>query len=190
MAMLRTLPLPFNATRDQARVVRRLTSRDDAQAANACLLYVCLRCAARVPNKTIRAGAAGIVCVHCLTDDYILVVNVFGRIVNVCNRKFYLCPCCVQVHVWGGSGHELHRCPNEAPRPPRPRGCAICTNTSTINRVQALDSRLGVMQHFVMCNRHMPYDHHMRYVHDLDSFVAASQRKYCKNVRACTIRFR
>jgi hypothetical protein len=179
-AMIRTLPLPFNATHDQARVLRRLASRDAAQAANACLLHVCLRCPARVPDKTIRAGATGIICGHCLTDDYMLVVNVFGRIIDVCGRKFYLCSSCVQVHAWTGSGHELHHCPNEPPCPPRPRGCAICTNTSSINRVHVLDSRLGVIQHFVMCNRHMPYEHHMRYVHDIDSFIAASQRKYRK----------
>ena len=36
-------------------------------------------------------------------------------------------------------------------------------------------------QHITMFNRHMPYEHHRCHMHDLDSFVGASQRKFKKS---------
>jgi hypothetical protein len=177
---VRKHPLPFNLTLAQVRVLKELVRHNSAQAVNAAIMHACLRCIERVPDKTIRSGPTSIVCGHCLSDEYTIAINVVGCIVSVCGRKFYMCPFCIQVHKWTGSGHEFHQCQLSTTPDARPRGCVICTHTNSINRVCVLDARLGVMQHFTLCNRHLPYEHQMAFVHDLASLVAAIQRKFRK----------
>ena len=110
--------------------------------------------------------------------DYIVKINLLSRIVRVRQRKFYLCPFCVQVHEWMSSGHELQACARMLAAHRPLKGCVICSHTNSSNVTHILDSHIGVMQRVVLCNRHMPYEHQMRYVHDLDSLVARIQSKF------------
>ena len=78
-------------------------------------------------------------------------------------------------------GYELTRCPHTPKLLSPARACVICGfSPSSLHTVPVLDSHLGVMQHVRLCNRHMPYEHQMKYVHDLGVLVKRIQNKYVK----------
>jgi hypothetical protein len=43
-----------------------------------------------------------------------------------------------------------------------------------------LDAQLGVMQSVTLCGRHTPYEHQMRFVHDLDALMQRIQHKFVR----------
>jgi hypothetical protein len=182
---LRTHPLPFNAAFEQSKRLRLAMQVDTKQTLNACFLYVCLKCVQHIPDKSMRLGPAGesafrVVCSSCLGSADVVSVNLLGRVVSVGDRKFYLCRFCVQVHEWQGSGCELSGCARaDAPRA-RTRSCVVCTNTASLSTLRVLDSQLGVMQSVTLCSRHTPYEHQMRFVHDLDALMQRIQQKFVR----------
>ena len=173
--------LPFNAVYEQSLSLRRHVKTNTVAAVNACFMYVCLQCTNNVPDKSLRTGTRGaVVCGSCQEEDYIVKINLLGRIVSIHTHKFYLCPFCVRVHRWTGTGHELTSCSICIPTHIEEKGCRICTHTNSSNSVHVLDSHLGAMQRITLCNRHMPYEHQLRYVHDIESLVVRIQKKFAK----------
>ena len=180
--MLQAHSLPFNTALMQAQLLQRKIIQDTVSSANSCYFFACMHCAKNVPDKRLRtAENNAIVCGTCQSEDSIAKINIIGRIVSVSQRKFYLCPFCIVVHEWQSCGYELTCCPNTPKLMPPARACVICGfSPSSLNTVTVLDSRLGVMQHVRLCNRHMPYEHQMQYVHDLGVLVQWIQNKYVK----------
>jgi hypothetical protein len=183
--LLRTHPLPFNAAFEQSKRLRLAMQVDTKQTLNACFLHVCLKCAQHIPDKSMRIGPVGesafrVVCSSCHGSADVVSINLLGRVVSVGSRKFYLCRCCVQVHEWRGSGCELSGCArDDAPRA-RTRSCVVCTATASLSTLRVLDAQLGVMQSVTLCGRHTPYEHQMRFVHDLDALMQRIQHKFVR----------
>ena len=180
--MLQAHSLPFNTALMQVQQLQRKILRDTVLSANSCYFFACMHCAKNVPDKRLRtAENNAIVCSTCQSEDSIVKINIIGRVVSVSQRKFYLCPFCMVVHEWLSCGYELTRCPHTPKLLPPARACVICGfSPSSLHTVPVLDSHLGVMQHVCLCNRHMPYEHQMKYVHDLGVLVKRIQNKYVK----------
>jgi len=174
--------LPFNVAFLQCQQLQRRLARDTVACVNSCFFYACTRCSRNVPDKRLRTAENNtVVCAGCQSSEFITKINIIGKIVCIARRKFYLCPFCMVVHEWKSSGFELTCCSLSA-QPQKPsRQCVICGySNSSLTTVAVLDSHIGVMQYVRLCGRHTPYEHQMKFVHDLGSLVFRIQNKFKK----------
>lgn len=183
--MVRTYSLPLNVITRQTRQIRDKMRQDTIQATNMCFMYACMACTSRIPDKGLRYGSDGdIVCGNCLTSKCILRINMIGKLIRVADHYYYLCPVCLNVHLWESTGHEFSSCHKRPEKTVTGRSCMICTSKVSINKIMVLDSRIGCMQQVTLCNRHTPYEHSQRYVHDIDSLIFQIQTKF-KRLPVC-----
>ena len=91
--IVQTYALPCNIAYRQSQAVMLSMRSDALSTSNACFVHVCILCSHRVPDKSLRVGAHGIVCSTCQKSDYIVKINLLSRIVRVRQRKFYQLSC-------------------------------------------------------------------------------------------------
>jgi hypothetical protein len=135
------------------------------------VLHVCLRCCQQsslMRNDMRLNFLQKPICVHCNTNSQILTLDTLGHLVRVFRQYYYFCTKCHRVHLWKGGGHEFFSCTFLQLPPPR-KHCAVCWRTNFISRFSCFDKKLGVMQNFFLCPKHLPAKIQCQYAYDLSS---------------------
>lgn len=134
-------------------------------------LYICLRCRNTRHHTRMRLSSDGVICCdHCRQTKYILSVNAIGRLIRIDNNKYYLCPFCLNVHLWKGTGCEFLCCSQSqklVPSKPQTQ-CKICHRTfRDIETFSVLDDHLGVKTNVPLCRFHYPAEHTHNTIHNI-----------------------
>ena len=165
--------LPLQVQRRQHEAILTMTETD----IGACTLlrthlFVCMQCNAVYPKgkKDMRYHFQHqAICTHCLQKTYVLQIQTLGHLIQVNNNYYYFCEFCCSVHLWQSQGNEFCRCSvNDTPAATH-KHCVICYRTMHLSTVSMLDCKLGVMQTFLLCSKHMPSQAKLPYAYDLNS---------------------
>jgi hypothetical protein len=137
-------------------------------------LYLCLQC-----NRQNNTSCQNMryhfqhdaICSNCLQSDFVVKVNTLGHLVRANQNYYYYCQFCQNVHLWQSTGLEFCRCQHAKSKVQNnsQQHCAVCYRCMQLFKVQFLDSKLGVMQNFSLCAKHMPTEAQLRYVHDIQA---------------------
>ena len=167
--------LPRSLWEIQAKSLRNMMQRDALLYSNCIYLYVCLRCVHINPNimQNMRIDTNQCkYCQYCHQSDAIYPINVLGQIVSIFSKKYYFCHECLLIHEWKSTGTEFFNCPFTETEHCKQNGeCILCKRTMNVNRINILDTSLGIMQSIPLCSRHTPRDYQMLYMHSISELV-------------------
>jgi len=125
-----------------------------------------------VLDAQMRVMASGqAYCTTCKNDSFVDSICTIGRIVRVHTKSFYYCIFCMRVHEWKSSGTEFMKCVFAVPKTKTclPLLCCFCSvKSNTVASTPILDDELEVIQHVALCHRHMPQDHVLRWVDNVE----------------------
>lgn len=176
-------PLPCNLVAQQCQNLQGALYRDTQIYSRCVQLYQCLSCCAITGNGHLegqfRTDSNQVVsCGACKSCNSVVVVNMVGRIVTIFDTKYFLCPFCLDIHVWTGTGCEFTACSRETVRAePKPRQCRLCSRVHNLHEFTVLDDVLGINQHISLCSRHMPWSHQHHGIYNFETLIKAIECK-------------
>ena len=109
--MLVAYNLPLAITKMQIQILGDMYGSCCKMSFAACHSYICCVCAisGKGINTSLRfCSETGSISCVCGAEGSILVVNMIGVLLKVCNTSYYMCPCCTNIRVWKGDGNDLH----------------------------------------------------------------------------------
>lgn len=186
---LQTHLLPRVVVDAQIKMLAKLHGRCCQRSFAVCHAHICCVCA--LSGKGIRTpmryccATGTLSCVHCPSGS-VIVINMLGVMLRVCNTSYYLCPCCTAMRIWNGDGNDLspsacvggegkgycnckngveQKAPEESKMPtacnlPRDHHCVVC-NSKNVNHgpIWVPDVQNRVVRVARMCNKHMLPNH-------------------------------
>lgn len=168
--------LPKNITQKQVEVICHHVHQDTVNVMTSIYLHICLSCVANnVTNldTKMRVMANGsLSCTNCMHGRCVVSISCVGRIVSIRSKKFYYCHQCLRVHVWNSKGTEFHSCEfgsHKVDHTQKIKSCQYCTRSNTVETINILDDKLGVLQEVALCAKHMPLQHRIKYIDNLES---------------------
>ena len=179
--------LPQNIVLQQHEVVTRNFLKKGTLGLQCMYIHVCFLCSSQKnSNHTIRFNNEnnGVTCDCCKQSNYILKINLVGRILRMFDTHYYFCSFCCKIHTWRYDGSEYYQCPL-ASKPDitdTKKRCLLCEKTQC-DTVRVCDDRIGVMQDVHLCRWHMPYDHMLKFLNNLDDLFEAIVSKTSKKNR-------
>jgi hypothetical protein len=169
---VRKYPLPVHIQHQQFCCIQEESRHvNQSSIVHRSLLYVCLRCCQQsslLGNNMRVDFLQKPICVHCNSNVNVLTIETLGHLVRVFRQYYYFCIKCNRVHAWQGAGHEFFSCKFLQPPPPR-KHCTICWRTNFLTPFSAFDKKLGVVQNFFLCPKHIPAKLQCLYAYDLTS---------------------
>lgn len=175
--------LPKNIVQEQCKRLYNALYCDTNIYSRCVNLHQCLRCrtilsSGRLHGQLRTDSMSNVVCCVCSSQDTVVSVNVLGRVVEIFEQKFYFCSFCMGIHRWASSGQEFTCCNNKSKAPEVPlRQCLLCSRAHNLHEMNVLDDRLGVMQNFLLCGRHMPWTHQQHCIYNFETLCKAIQFK-------------
>lgn len=127
-------PLPFNLTVQACEALTRFQA--NPQKVTECShVRACLWCMNRsmssplTGNLRLDVDKNELSCATCRNGVPIVSINMIGRVLRISGTYYYLCPGCVRIHPWQGTGHEFSgtcMCCTPSNRPTRtPKGARV-----------------------------------------------------------------
>ena len=181
--------LPRNVVFRQYETVRKKLANAGFLGMQCMFLHVCFQCSSLKNScHAIRFNQDSqntpcIVCDQCKSDKYFVKINMIGRIVRVFDVHYYFCHFCCKVHQWRYDGCELSCCSVKPMITDRNRKRCILCDRLQCETLDVLDDRIGVIQKVHLCRWHMPYDHVIPYIHNLDALWTQIVAKTSKRVK-------
>jgi hypothetical protein len=106
--VLHTKMLPWNMVRAQAARITEKYKETLFPATSACEKHICIKCVLsvntrimlRVSKLRMKTSTGKLTCVNCNSDDTVLQVNVFGKLLNIRNTAYFGCQECAALHEY------------------------------------------------------------------------------------------
>ena len=179
--------LPSNIRQAQIATIKNILHNDTLNTINTISMKICMKCVINkrvVLDAQMRVMASGqAYCTTCKNDSFVVSICTIGRIVRVHTTSFYYCIYCMRVHEWKSSGTEFMKCEFSLRKTKTciALSCCFCSvKSNTVASTPILDDELGVIQHVALCHRHMPQDHVLRWVDNIEELRIAVHSKYNK----------
>ncbi len=175
--------LPSNLVSQQCQNLQIALYKDTQIYSHCVQLHQCLSCCAVTGNGNLqgqfRTDSNQIVsCSGCKSSTSVVSINMVGRVVTIFDTKYYLCPFCLDIHVWTGTGSEFTTCAREVVKPAiKPRQCTLCSRVHNLHEFTVLDDTLGIHQHISLCARHMPWSHQQHGIYNFETLIKAIECK-------------
>ena len=166
-------PLPLLIQKRQHETILQMSSENT----DSCVLlrthiFICMQCNTVYCNakKDMRYHFQHkAICTHCLQSNFVVQIQTLGYLTQVNNHYYYFCEFCCGVHLWQSRGNEFCCCTATNMEAKTPKHCAVCYRTMNLFTVNLLDRKLGIIQQFMLCNKHMPSQVKLPYAYDLIS---------------------
>jgi len=176
--------LPYNIRHAQLTKIKNIIHNDTLNALSTMSMKICLTCVSRNrvcldPGMRVMANGRAS-CTVCKDHSCVVGICTVGRIVRIRDTSFYYCIYCMRVHTWKSLGTEFSGCESavSARQPLAPvRSCHFCAKINSVNTIRVLDDELGVIQEVPLCQRHMPMEHALRWVDNLEHLRVAVSAK-------------
>ena len=179
--------LPSNIRHAQIAKIKNVFHNDTLNTINTISMKICMRCVINkrvVLDPQMRVMASGhSCCTTCKHESFVVSICTVGRIVRVHTTSFYYCIFCMRVHLWKSTGNEFMQCAFAVAKKktPIPLSCCFCNvKSNTVSSIPILDDELGVIQNIPLCHRHMPQEHVLRWVDNIEELRIAVHNKYNK----------
>lgn len=173
--------LPSVILRLQSKAVLNALMYDSNMYKECMILHVCFRCLLQEKQISVnmRVNELGdVFCSTCQQQDNVFRVNILGSILRVFKNLYYLCPVCLKVHLWHGTGSEFFVCPVQDNKIHKNRmQCVLCMRNVGVTVHKILDTTLGVMQELHLCQRHSPREFDVPWNHNLQALAQCVKRK-------------
>ena len=173
--------LPSVILRLQSKAVLDALMYDSNMYEKCMLLHVCFRCLLqeRQISVNMRVNELGdVFCNTCHQKDHVFSVNILGSILRVFKQLYYLCPICLKVHLWHGTGSEFFVCPVQSKAVQKKRlECVLCMRNVGVTVNKILDTTIGVVQNLHLCQRHTPREFDVAWNHNLQALAECVHRK-------------
>ena len=102
-------------------------------------------------------------------SNFVVHIQTLGHLTQVNKHYYYFCEFCCGVHLWQSRGSEFCCCTASNVEIKTHKHCAVCYRTMNLFTINLLDRKLGIMQQFMLCNKHMPSQVKLPYAYDLMS---------------------
>ena len=178
--------LPKNIVFEQFKAVENKLITKGSRVLQCMNLHVCFLCSClKGPSNAIRFNEdeRTVLCDVCKCSKYLIKINLVGRILKVFDTHYYFCHFCCKVHPWRHDGSEFICCSHQKPNTQVGKKRCIFCDKLQCETINVLDDRIGVMQPVHLCRWHMPYDHVIPYIHNLDSLWGHIKSKTSKKMK-------
>jgi len=176
--------LPRNIRKTQLQIVSKILHDDTVNTIQTLFMHICMACVVndRICLDTkMRVMANGrATCTTCSQHQCVVRIYVLGRVVRIKQNAFYYCSACMRVHAWRATGCEFSHCHLHQAKKitqPRVKCCAFCTRTNNLEALSVLDDERAILQQIFICNRHMPSQHVLPYIDNLQGLKTAVTEK-------------
>jgi hypothetical protein len=172
--------LPTNFAVKQTQVLLKRFESNNQLVYSVCNKTVCLYCVTMVKQNVVSntlinntrmcMETSTIICNKCTESKFLVNVNLLGKLLIVERNSFYICPYCIEVHVWSSTGSEIMQCQhgnNIVPvhkkqvvsvgskRKVRPRQfCLLCRRQCNTVPLELVDVATFSMTTVSLCSKH------------------------------------
>ena len=168
------MPLPPILVKLQSQHILDALQQNSELYTDCMITKICLRCISKTskippPLRTSFDGHCR--CTTCMQSDAIQDINLFGRLIRIFQKTYYMCHKCLNVHEWTGIGSEFFHCRFEPAKAPPGKKCLLCNRTGNVTTYTVMDENIGVKQRINFCHRHSPRVYECEYIHNMESLV-------------------
>ena len=174
--------LPGNIKREQIEAYRNYLTIRGPFSIEPCTLYFCLRCNSVKQNQhnfKVRCQSGDVVtCEFCKKSNFIISINMIGRIARVFDQYFYFCKKCCAVHLWKYNGMDLMQCQVKTSytKQQTQKNCCLCRKQYS-EIINVLDDSIGIMHSVRLCRWHYPEEHLHSCIHNIDTLWSLVKSK-------------
>jgi hypothetical protein len=206
---VQTYALPWNLMKTQANRIVDKFADILFPVLTACEKHVCIRCAhgtntrmlQRVSKLRMNTKTMQLSCANCKSDDTVLKINVFGKILSIRDVKYFCCQECTSLHIYNPESPltctrydihapipllDIHDGSNISslratdlskgshmvqPRIERKNKCKWCGRICSARTLRLLHTASASMVCITLCFKHFPDMFMLKMIVDTDSFI-------------------
>jgi hypothetical protein len=199
--------LPWNMVTMQATRIVQNFSDSLFPVLTACEKHICVRCThgtnarlvQRVSKLRMDTTTMQITCATCKTEDTVVRINVFGKLLSIRNIKYFACQECTALHIYDpvnplkctrynlqapiprlqqGDRSSFPMIPTEPEgiknlekRTDKKNRCKWCGRVCSARTLQLLHVPSASVVHITLCFKHFPPAFMLKMIIDVDTFV-------------------
>lgn len=190
--------LPTNFAVKQTKVLLKKFEANNQLVYSVCNKTVCLYCVTTVKqsmvsntlinNTRMCMQTSTIICNKCTESKYLVNVNLLGKLLIIERNSFYICPYCIEVHMWTGTGCEIMQCQHVnhtvsvhkkqvastvgSTRKVRPRQfCLFCRRQCNTVPMELVDVATFSMTTVSLCSKHCVPMYMTGYIRDTQQLL-------------------
>jgi hypothetical protein len=118
--MIHIYQMPTNLVMKQVQSLLQHFDGDSMLLNSVCKKTICLKCIMNIKqacnahtvvnNTRMCLLTCNLMCNKCNNADFLVKMNLLGKWLQVERHLYYICPYCIQVHCWRGTGMEFMSC--------------------------------------------------------------------------------
>jgi hypothetical protein len=193
--MIHIYKMPTNFMMKQVQALLQHFNGDAMLLNSTCKKVVCLRCIMNIKqacnahsivnNTRMCLRTCTLVCNKCSNDKFLVNINMLGKFLQVERHLYFICPFCIKVHTWRGTGTEFTFCseksvsvvkknnePHARPQPKRNSkrqySCYVCKKQSHHINMSLVDIKSFEMKHISLCSKHFIPMHSQKFIQNID----------------------
>lgn len=193
--------LPWNMVLTQAARIVENFSDSLFPVLTACEKYICIRCTHGINSRLVQrvsklrmdTTTMHITCANCKTDDTVVRINVFGKLISIRNVKYFCCQECTSLHIYDPESPltcTRYNIPSQIPLldtktipyPPlvltplnhpkdKKNRCKWCGRICSARTLQLLHIPSASVVSITLCFKHFPSAFMINMIIDVDTFV-------------------
>jgi hypothetical protein len=180
-SVIRVFSLPKNMVKREAERVLSLHKENPLLLHNVCCKNMCVACLLQNGNKSfykrlklrMDTTTDKLVCATCESQDTMVQVNVFAKLLRVGQSTYFCCSTCASFQVYDPSAPlACSRCATSSKEHKlrqRKRACVFCARVC-IGRAFPLLFTAAATEVFVtLCFKHTPPQHAWQHIHDVEA---------------------
>jgi hypothetical protein len=118
--MIHVYRMPTNFAMKQVQALLKYFEGDYMLMNSICKKTICLRCIMNIKqacnahtvvnNTRMCLDTCALMCNKCNNSEFLITINMLGKWLQVERHMYYICPHCIEVHCWLGTGTEFISC--------------------------------------------------------------------------------
>jgi hypothetical protein len=122
--MIHVYQMPTNFVMKQVHFLLKHFDGDSMLLNSICKKTICLKCIMNIKqacnahtvvnNTRMCLVTCSLMCNKCNNADFLVKINLLGKWLQVERHLYYICPFCINVHCWNGTGCEFLSCDQQA----------------------------------------------------------------------------
>lgn len=124
-------------------------------------------------------------CDSCNSSDYIISINMLGKILKLYNTFYFFCICCLKVHPWQYDGSPFSsQCPLQSKITSQQKlhpTCHFCMRDVNLTPIHVIDENIGFMHTLLICNKHYPWTYQLPFIKTTCQLMFFVRNKFVKH---------